>query len=166
MNRKHAEDAGGAGKAWICKTALIACALGLGTWLLLSTLVPVKLPENFPVLPNLQSQNVELRNLLSSADAAARSHPGSPDDIGRLGMIYHSNQFYDQAASAYQIAARLASDDYRWPYCQALMQEENGQDQALLQLLQRTIGLTPPCAREVGRSVFQAGQAGGRQALL
>jgi tetratricopeptide (TPR) repeat protein len=143
MNPEHPDDSGSAMKVWLWKTALLACVLGVGTWLLLSILVPGKLPEDFPRLPDLQAQNALLRSLLSEADAAARSRPSSADDIGRLGMIYHSNQFYDQAASAYQVAARLASDDYRWPYLEALMQEENGRDQALCQLLQRTVRLKP-----------------------
>jgi len=143
MNLKQLDETGRSGKSWLWKTAILAGALGLGTWLLLSVLVPVKLPEDFPKPPDLREQNAELSSLLNGADAAARKRPGSADDIGRLAMIYHSNQFYSQAASAYQIAARLAPDEYRWPYCQALMQEENGEEQALFRLLQQTIRLKP-----------------------
>ena len=129
------------GRAWLLKTALLAGVLGLGTWLLLFVLVPDRLPEDFPKLPDLQSQNAELRRLLGSADAQARSHSSSAEDIGRLGMVYHTNQFYEQAESAYRIASRLASGDYRWPYCQALIQEENGKEKELLELLQKTVRL-------------------------
>ena len=36
-------------------------------------------------------------------------------------MIYHANQFYEQAQGAYEIVSRLAPRDYRWTYCRALM---------------------------------------------
>ena len=126
-------------KAWLWKTAALAGCLGLGTWLLLSFMMPRAVPEDFPKLPDMQAQNAELRGLLGDADAEARRHPGTPSAAGRLGMIYHSNQFYGQAESAYRIASRLAPGDYRWTYCRALMQEENGQETALLDLLKETV---------------------------
>jgi tetratricopeptide (TPR) repeat protein len=60
-------------------------------------------------------------------------------------MVYHANHFYDRAEPAYRIAARLAPDDYRWIYCQALLQEENGNEKAQLKLLQKTVQLSPRC---------------------
>jgi len=121
----------------------LAAALGLSTWLLLTILVPVRLPEDFPKPPDVQPLNPGLRNLLVGADAEARSHPGSAEVIGRLGMAYHSNQFFEQAASAYRIAARLAPDDYRWAYCHALLQEESGREKEQFDLLQETVRLKP-----------------------
>jgi len=141
MRFTNPDNTGRLRKAWIWKVALLACALGLGTWLFLSVLVPLKPPEDFPKLPDLQSQSQALRNMLNGADAQARSHPNSAEDIGRLGMVYHSNQFYEQAESAYKIALRLAPRDYRWPYCLALVKEETGQEKEVHDLLQKTVQL-------------------------
>ena len=141
MRFTNPDNTGRLRKAWIWKVALLACALGLGTWLFLSVLVPLKLPEDFPKPPDLQSQNTALRKLLNGADAQARSHPNSAEDIGRLGMVYHSNQFYEQAESAYGIALGLAPADYRWPYCLALVKEESGREKEVLDLLQKTVQL-------------------------
>jgi len=124
------------GSSLTLRVALLAGALGLGTWLVLSVLVPLRLPEDFPALPDPLPENPALRALLSDADAKARGHPNSAEDTGRLGMIYHANQFYEQAGSAYGIAARLAPGDYRWPYCLALVEEERGREKEEHDLLQ------------------------------
>ncbi len=58
-------------------------------------------------------------------------------------MAYHANLFMEQAASAYRIAGRLATDDYRWTYCQAYLEEENGNEKEQLRLLQETLRLKP-----------------------
>jgi tetratricopeptide (TPR) repeat protein len=141
MKQTSPDNAAHSRKAWLVKLALLAVGLGLGTWFLLSVLLPLKLPEDFPKLPDLQSQNQALRNMLNGADAQARSHPNSAEDTGRLGMVYHANQFYEQAESSYRIALQLAPRDYRWPYCLALVKEESGREKEVHDLLQKTVQL-------------------------
>ena len=118
-------------------------ALGVSTWLLSTILFPARLPEGFPKLPDAQKLNPGLRALLASADKEARRHPGSAEALGKLGMAYHSNLFFEQAARAYRIAARLAPGDYQWVYCQAFLQEEGGNEEDQFQSLQQTLRLKP-----------------------
>jgi len=130
-------------KIWT--TALLAIALGFGMWLLLRALGPVSLPSDFPARPDLTSANAALVELINSADATARSHPDSAADVGKLAMVYHANQFYQQAETAYAIAFRLDPEDYRWVYYQAMVAEERGQESAQESLLQKTLELNPNC---------------------
>ena len=127
----------------LLKLVGLAAVLGVSTWLVSTILLPAKLPEDFPKLPEARTLNPGLRALLVTADKEARRHPESAEAIGRLGMAYHSNQYFAQAASAYRIAARLAPNDYQWAYCQAFLQEENGNEEAQLKLLQQTLRLKP-----------------------
>ncbi len=143
MNSARAEIPARRSISLIWKIGLLAVAAGLGTWALLSFVIPLPLPEDFPSPPDLRTQNEALKALLHSADAQARSHANSADDIGRLGMIYHSNQFYPQAEGAYRIASRLAPGDYRWPYGLALVSEETGQEKEVLPWLRKTLELKP-----------------------
>jgi len=145
-------------RAWLWQTALLAMALGFGTWLLLTLLIPVKLPGDFPVIPDLKSSNPALVKLLTSTDAQARAHPNSAREVGRLGMVYHANQYYLQAESAYKIASRLDPKDYRWVYYQVLMKEENGQEKPEFDPLQRTVQLRPdylPALQKLGDIYFK-----------
>src|SRR6185503_13312351 len=43
----------------------------------------------------------------------------------------------------YRIAARLAPSDYQWAYCQAFLEEENGNEQEQAKFLQETLKLKP-----------------------
>jgi Flp pilus assembly protein TadD len=143
METKPLARTGNPLKGWLWKLVLLGGTLGLGTWLALSVMVPLRLPEGFPRPPDLQKQNAALRILLGGVDAAARSRPKSVAEVGRLGMVYHANQFYEQAESAYGIALRLAPDDYRWPYLQALLKEEAGLEKEVPALLLDAIRLKP-----------------------
>jgi tetratricopeptide (TPR) repeat protein len=143
MKPESRDDAGAYDKRSLLKTAGLAVALGVATWLLAPSLLPVGLPEDFPKLPDLHKLNPGLRTLLESTDREARGRPGSAQAIGKLGMAYHSNLFFEQAASAYRIAARLAPGDYQWVYCQAFLQEENGNEKEQFKLLQQTLPLKP-----------------------
>ncbi len=130
-------------KIWM--TALLAVLLGVGTWLLLRTLGFGSLPADFPERPDLKSANAALVKLIDSTETEARSQPDSPTQVGRLGMVYHANQFYEQGQAAYAIAARLDPGDYRWIYYQALLAEERGQEKAQSSLLQEVLELEPAC---------------------
>ncbi|HWC98285.1 MAG TPA: tetratricopeptide repeat protein [Candidatus Sulfopaludibacter sp.] len=127
----------------LLKVAALAVAVAAITWLVGPLLLPVKVPEDFPQLPDLQGANPSLRGLLQEADREARRRPNSAEAVGKLGMAYHANLFPEQAAAAYRIAARLAPKDYRWAYCQAFLQEENGNEQEKVRLLQHTVQLKP-----------------------
>ncbi len=124
---------------------MLAVGLGLGTWLLLRAFGPAPLPPDFPARPVLQSSNPSLVKLIESSDQAARSRPDSASDVGRLGMVYHANQFYEQAEKAYAIAHRLDPGDYRWVYYPALTAEERGQEKAQSSWLEQALELKPDC---------------------
>jgi tetratricopeptide (TPR) repeat protein len=125
------------------KLAGLAVALGVGTWLLLHILVPVKVPDDFPRLPDLQAASPGLRGLLAGADAEARKHPGSAESVGKLAVAYHGNEYPEQAAAAYRIAARLAPRDPQWLYGRALLEEESGNEKEEFALLRQTVVLAP-----------------------
>jgi tetratricopeptide (TPR) repeat protein len=143
MKTESRDQARSEGKWPLWKTAVVAAALGVATWLLAPLLLPPRLPDDFPNLPDLHSVNPNLREVLRTADRDARRKPGSAEVVGKLGLAYHANLFLDQAARAYRIAARLAPDDSRWVYCQAFLAEENGDQEQERRLLEQTLRLKP-----------------------
>ncbi len=125
------------------KLAALAVGLGVLTWLAVPYVLPVKVPADFPNLPDLSSVNPGLRTLLEGADREARRQPGSAEAVGKLAMAYHANQYFEQAASAYRIAARLAPKDYQWVYGEAYLDEETGNEKPEIELLKQTVRLKP-----------------------
>jgi superkiller protein 3 len=133
----------GPAKSSLLKTAAIAGALGVATWLLTPFLFPTKVPEDFPKLPDLQTLNPDVRKQIQTADQEARRRPASAEAVGKLGMAYQANLLLDPAERAYRIAARLAPGDYQWVYSQAFLQEEKGDEKDQVKLLQQTLKLKP-----------------------
>ncbi len=127
----------------LLKTGALAVALAAITWLLAPLLLSARLPGDFPKLPELGTVNPGMRALLQDADREARRRPDSAEAVGKLGMAYHANLFLEQAEGAYRIAARSAPNDYRWVYCQAFLQEENGNEQEQVRFLRQTVRLKP-----------------------
>jgi tetratricopeptide (TPR) repeat protein len=130
-------------KAGTLKLVGLAAVLAVSTWMLSSTLLSLKLPADFPKLPDAQAMGPDLRNLLAGADRDARKHPASAEAAGKLAMAYHANDYFEQAGAAYRIAARLAPRDPQWVYCQALLREEQGNEKEQFDLLQQTVALKP-----------------------
>jgi tetratricopeptide (TPR) repeat protein len=143
MRRKTQTEDLDRDKAGLLKLAGLAIILAAGTWLSLKILLPVKLPEDFPKLPDVKSLSPRLRNLLVGAEEEARKHPGSAEAIGKLGIAYHANEYFEQAAGCYRIAARLVPHESQWMYAQAFLCEENGNEKQQFDLLQQTVRLKP-----------------------
>lgn len=136
----------------------LAAALGLATWLVLRILMPVKVPGDFPAVPDLRSASAPARDLLVSSDAEARKHPTSAEATGKLGIAYHANEYPGQAAAAYRIARRLAPRDPQWVYFQALLAGENGNQKEESDLLRETLRLSPdhvPALVKLGDGSFK-----------
>jgi tetratricopeptide (TPR) repeat protein len=133
----------GHGIAGPLKLVGLAAVLAVGTWTLSSILLPAKLPADFPKLPDAQAMGPAVRNLLVSADKDARKHPASAEAVGKLAMAYHANEYFEQAAGAYRIAARLAPHDPQWLYCLALLREDQGNEKEQFDLLQQAVTLKP-----------------------
>jgi tetratricopeptide (TPR) repeat protein len=130
-------------RAALLKITGLAVALGVAAWLLAPLLLPIRLPPDFPDVPDLKLLNASARELVQRTDQEARRRPGSAEAVGKLGMVYHANLLYAQAEAAYRIAARLAPEDHQWAYAQAVLKEENGAGKEQLKFLQKTIELEP-----------------------
>jgi tetratricopeptide (TPR) repeat protein len=143
MKREIRDASPGRRSAGSWKLAVLAVVLAAGAWLLLRMLLPVELPEEYPKLPDAAAMKPAVRTLLVSADRDARKHPESPEAVGRLGLAYHANEYFDRAAAAYRVAARLAPHDARWAYAKAFLAEETGDERQQSDLLQQTVRLNP-----------------------
>ncbi len=101
----------------------------MGTWVLSSLLLPAKLPADFPSLPETRVMAPAVRNLPVSADKDARRHTASAETIGQLAMAYRANEYFEQAAGAYRVAARLAHTP-QWIYAHASLLGEQGNERS------------------------------------
>lgn len=95
-----------------------------------------------PPLPAFQNQNEASIERFVEADRKARAEE-SADAIGRLGMLYHSYQFLDEARRCYEIARALAPEDTRWIYYGAKVEKTAFRYEASEALFEKALASTP-----------------------
>lgn len=71
--------------------------------------------KQLPVLPETGSLTTPVREQLQEASRTVRRHP-SGDNIGKLGMAYNANVFYEEAEACYRIAAKEDRKTWIWDY--------------------------------------------------
>jgi tetratricopeptide (TPR) repeat protein len=84
--------------------------------------------QSLPDLPQPVFDNFapEIREQMRKAYAAAQASPRDADAVGRLGMTLHTYEEYDGAAVCYELARRLAPDEFRWVYHLGIVQAASG----------------------------------------
>jgi tetratricopeptide (TPR) repeat protein len=95
-----------------------------------------------PPLPAFQNQNEASIERFVEADRKARAEE-SADAIGRLGMLYHSYQFLDEARRCYEIARALDPRDARWIYYGAKVEKTAFRYEASEALFEKALASTP-----------------------
>ena len=74
-----------------------------------------------PPAPDLAGIDPAIRSAVEQAQAEVRQSPRSADAWGKLGMVFTSHIFGDEAMACFAQAEQLDPDDPRWPYHQALI---------------------------------------------
>jgi tetratricopeptide (TPR) repeat protein len=84
-----------------------------------------------PKPPDLQSLSTGLKEQLSDALIEANHSPTS-DNIGKLGMVYHSSAYYDKAAICYMLAEKKNKKKWIWDYYLGYLNQEMGDPKAAI----------------------------------
>lgn len=109
-----------------------------------SELEPIPRPDLGPLKKTVREQvEQELAELEALLDDSATEPTQLADRFGRLARVYHAYGLYDPAGAAYRNAQRLAGDDLRWPYLQAVIAHTRGDSTAAERHLNRTRELDP-----------------------
>lgn len=96
------------------------------------------------------------RHDLDSARISVQQAPSNAVAWGQFGQLLYVNDLVEYARNAYQIAEKLAPDDYRWPYYLALSYEAEDVIRAS-GLFARAVALGGPFEIDLARSRFRQG---------
>jgi tetratricopeptide (TPR) repeat protein len=114
-----------------------------------------------PVFDAPERIDPEVAAAIDASVAAARQQPGDGAALGRLGRIYHANEFDELATRCYQAAARLDATSPEWPYYLGVLHAERGRaDDAAARFREVTAldaGYAPAWAR-LGDALLAAGE--------
>ena len=133
---------------------ILAVLVVWGTSQLISSADPVERQfVSVPDLPALSEMPSALVPVLTEADQALRRSVAESAEsgtiaqaAGRLGQIYHANNYGENAALCYELATTKDAENPRWLYLLAALRQERGENTSVTELLERTVDLAPEYA--------------------
>lgn len=116
--------------------------LALGTALFLSGVLAAivgfyyVLPHRAPAVPDPDRSVMEpqVAAKIQQVRGAVLADPESPEDWGRLGMVFHAHGLEKEARECYSRAAALEPSEFRWPYLLAHIMRDADPQGALVQI--------------------------------
>lgn len=88
--------------------------------------------RNIPSLPDFGNISAQLREQLKEASDQAKHNP-TADNLGRLGMVYHSSTYYDKAAQCYELAIKRNKSKWIWYYYYGYLKKEMGESEVAIE---------------------------------
>lgn len=117
--------------------------IGLAILLLLTSyIINNKYRSRIPKIPDSSSISTAVETQLADALKKARRKP-SAENLGELGMVFHSCTNYDQAAQCYQLAIEKNESTWIWNYYLGYLCKELGESDRVIENFERVIELNP-----------------------
>jgi tetratricopeptide (TPR) repeat protein len=110
--------------------------------LLLKFIINNRYRSQIPEISDSLILSQPVREQISDALENARRNP-SADNLGMLGMVYHSSANYEQAAQCYKLAAGRSRSDWIWNYYDGYLNMEMGESGAVIENFKRVTGKNP-----------------------
>ena len=98
--------------------------------------------SNIPSLPDLTNVSDSLRVQIKEASSKAYRNP-SCDNLGRLGMVYHSSTYYKEAQVCYELAIKRDKTQWIWNYYLGSLDMEMGESEKAIANFRTVIKLNP-----------------------
>ena len=115
--------------------------------------------RTIPILPDLESLSVPLQEQIKTASKKARFNPNS-DNIGYLGMVYHSCAQYDNAVKCYELAIKKDKSAWVWRYYLGYLKQEMGESEQSISNFLATLKYNPKAEHAwfyIGESYMKLG---------
>ncbi|MBN2864317.1 MAG: hypothetical protein JXN62_14205 [Bacteroidales bacterium] len=98
--------------------------------------------SNIPDMPGKESITEVLRDQISAATRKAWLNPSS-NNLGILGMIYHSSSDYQRAAECYNLAAKRNKSKWMWNYYLGYLNKEMGESPDMVHNFEQVVKTNP-----------------------
>lgn len=127
----------------IIKKRIIQYALLAFSVLLIVSIWPILYyGPKIPDLPELSTLNNQLQKQIRDAHRKAHKKPNS-NNLGTLGAVYHSSQFYEKAADCYKIAIKRNGSSWIWSYYLGCLDKEMSKPQEAINNFKKVLEENP-----------------------
>lgn len=98
--------------------------------------------SEIPEISNLQALSEPVKEQIAEAYKQAQRKPTS-ENLGKLGMVYHSSANYAEAAKCYELAIQKNNTEWIWNYYNGYLQLEMGNPDAVIAHFLRVTEINP-----------------------
>lgn len=124
------------------KNVFIIAGLVIVLLVLVKIIPEIPYRSNIPSLPDLTNVSDSLRNQIKEASSKAYRNPTS-DNLGMLGMVYHSSTNYKEATVCYELAVKRDNSKWIWSYYLGSLNMEMGESEKAIENFNTVIRLNP-----------------------
>lgn len=110
--------------------------------LLLKFIINSQYRSQIPEILNFNSSSQPVQEQISDALKKAQRKP-SADNLGMLGMVYHSSANYEQAAQCYKLTIKRSKSDWIWNYYLGYLDIEMGESDSVIENFNKVIEKNP-----------------------
>lgn len=101
--------------------------------------------SGIPEVANFNSHSLPVQEQITDALKKARHNPSS-DNLGLLGMVYHSSSNYKEAAQCYKLAIKRKKSDWIWNYYLGHLNMEMGESETVIENFNSVVEKNPGIA--------------------
>ncbi|NQU88509.1 MAG: hypothetical protein HQ541_22405, partial [Mariniphaga sp.] len=98
--------------------------------------------SEIPEVSDSQTLSLPVKEQISGAFAKAQNDP-SAENLGMLGMVYHSSANYELAAQCYKLAINRKKSGWIWNYYLGYLSMEMGESDAVIENFKRVLKKNP-----------------------
>lgn len=124
------------------KTAFLLITGGVVLLLLIKLMLDIPFRSHIPSLPDLKVFSDTLRDQLKAASTKAYLNP-TANNLGSLGMVYHSSANYEKAAECYKLAVKKNKSKWIWNYYLGYLNKEMGESANSIQSFEAVVNENP-----------------------
>jgi tetratricopeptide (TPR) repeat protein len=121
---------------------LLVVTSGIIIMILVKVILDFPYISKIPELPELETLSNPLRSQLKNAAFRAKIN-STADNMGKLGMVYHSCSNYEKAAICYQLAIKKNKSKWIWSYYLGYLNREMGESRNSIANFQTVIKENP-----------------------
>lgn len=115
------------------KRRIVLFVIGIAIiFVLIKVVLDAPYRSQIPSLSDLQSLTPSLQEQLTAASRKAYLNPTS-QNLGLLGMVYHSSANYEKAAVCYKLAVKKDKSEWIWYYYLGYLNREMGESNAAIE---------------------------------
>lgn len=81
--------------------------------------------DKLPNIPDLEGASLSFKNYLIDATTKVKNKPSS-NNLGELGMVYQSNNYFKEAETCYLLAIEREPENWKWNYYLGCLKRELG----------------------------------------